>query len=269
MYRNPYSHYPRSTKIPHASLATLVRRKSTLPIFIVSATLLLFPNSYSAQADQAAPAAQNPRDLSGIWNALRGPYDVASFSKGDPPMTAWGQEQFQKAKPSQGPRGVTLDQTTDMVYKCFPPGMPYIYLQLFPMQIVQTPAEVIELFEYDHTVRHIFTDGRKHPDPAVLTPTYNGDSIGRWGGDTLIVDTVGLNGKLWLDRVGHPDSDQMHIVERIRRVDEKTLQVDFTFDDPKSYVKPWTAQMCFRLHPDWNIIEDICQDNRAFDNFEK
>jgi len=216
---------------------------------------------------QPTGAAVDRHDLTGVWNALRGPYDTASFSKGDPPMTALGEEQFKKAKPSQGPRGVTLDKTTDMVYQCYPPGMPYIYLQLFPLQIVQTPKEVIELFEYDHTVRHIFIDGRKHP--ADVTPTYNGDSIGHWEGDSLVVDTIGLNGKLWLDRVGHPDSDQMHIVERIQRVDEKTLQVDFTFDDPKSYTKTWTATMRFRLHPDWNVIEDVCEDNRAFDSFEK
>ena len=225
------------------------------------------PDGPSPQSSAEPGKVPAGRDLTGIWNALRGNYDVASFSKGDPPMTPWGEEQFKKAKPSQGPRGVTLDRTTDMVYQCFPPGMPYIYLQLFPLQIVQTPTEVIELFEYDHTVRHIFIDGRKHP--ADITPTYNGDSIGYWEGNTLVVDTVGLNGKLWLDRVGHPDSDQMHIVERIQRVDDQTLQVDFTFDDPKSYIQPWTAMMRFRLHPDWNVIEDVCEDNRAFDNFEK
>jgi hypothetical protein len=217
-------------------------------------------------ASSAATAGSSP-NFSGVWNALRSPYDVASFSKGDPPMTAWGLEQFKASKPSQGPRGVLLGQTNDMVYQCYPPGLPYIYLQLFPMEIVQTPKEVIELFEYDHFVRHIYVDGRKHtPD---VTPTYDGESIGHWEGDTLVVDTVGLNGKIWLDRVGHPDSDQMHITERIHRTDEKTLQVDFTFDDPKSYVKPWTAAMRFGLHPTWDIMEDICEDNRAFDSFEK
>jgi hypothetical protein len=145
--------------------------------------------------------------------------------------------------------------------------MPYIYLQLFPMQIVQTPKEVIELFEYDHTVRHVFIDGRKHP--ADVTPSYNGHSIGHWEGDTLVVDTVGLNGKNWLDRVGHPESDQIHIIERIHRVDDKTLQVEFTFDDPKSYVKPWAALVRFRLRPDWDILEHVCEDNLAFESFEK
>jgi hypothetical protein len=216
-------------------------------------------------ASKSSNAAGNP-DISGVWNAASGIYQYAAFSKDDPPMTPWGLAQFNAAKPSQGPHGVKLSETNDRVYKCAPPGMPYIYIQLFPVQIVQTPAEVIELFEYDHIVRHIYIDGRKHP--ADLTPSYNGHSIGHWEGDTLVVDTVGLNGKNWLDRVGHPESDQMHIVERIHRADEKTMQVDFTFDDPKSYVKPWTAMVRFQLRPGWEIIEHVCEDNFAFESFE-
>jgi len=237
--------------------------------FAMCSGLLAQTNNQPPAKPPAAKAqsAASGKDLSGVWNAMRGNYDNASFSKGNPPMTPWGQEQFDKAKPSQGPRGVTLAETDDMVYKCSPPGLPYIYLQLFPLQIVQTPSEVIELFEYDHTVRHIFLDRTQHP--ADVTPTYYGDSIGHWEGDTLVVDTVGLNGKMWLDRVGHPDSDQMHIGERIHRVDDKTLQVDFTFDDPKSYPKPWTATMQFRLQTTWRIMEDVCEDNLRFENFEK
>jgi hypothetical protein len=240
-----------------------------LAVALIFSAALLGQSNGQAPAQPTAAKAQGAAadiDISGVWNAMRGNYDTASFSKGDPPMTPWGQAQFNAAKPSQGPRGVSLSETTDRVYKCVPPGMPYIYLQLFPMQIVQTPKEVIELFESDHTVRHIFLDGRNHP--AGVKPSYNGHSIGQWEGDTLVVDTVGLNGKMWLDRVGHPDSAQMHIVERIHRVDDKTLQVDFTFDDPKSYVRPWTALMRFRLRPDWNLMEDVCEDNFAFESFE-
>jgi hypothetical protein len=219
------------------------------------------------------PASAKPRvesthaDISGVWNAISGVYRFAAFSKDDPPMTPWGSAQFSASKPSQGPRGVKLSETNDRVYKCAPPGMPYIYLQLFPVQIIQTPKETIEMFEYDHSIRYIFTDGRPHP--ADVTPTYNGHSIGHWEGDTLVVDTVGLNGKNWLDRVGHPESEQMHIVEHIRRVDDKTLQVDFAFDDPKSYLKPWTATMRFGLRPAWDILEHVCEDNLAFESFEK
>jgi hypothetical protein len=230
---------------------------------------LLGQSNGQAPAQSAVANVQRAvanHDISGVWNAMSGNYDFASFSKGDPPMTPWGQAQFNAAKPSQGPRGVKLTETTDRVYKCSPPGMPYIYLQLFPVQIVQTPKEVIELFEYDHIVRHIFIDGRKHP--AGVTPSYNGHSIGHWEGETLVVDTIGLNGKNWLDRVGHPESGQMHILERIHRVDDQTLQVDLNFDDVKSYTKPWTAQIRFLLHPDWDILEHVCEDNLAFESFE-
>ena len=160
-----------------------------------------------------------------------------------------------------------LSQTNDMVYKCFPPGMPYIYLQVFPFQIVQTPTEVIELFEYDHFVRHIYVNGRKHP--ADLTPTYDGDSIGHWEGDTLVVDTTGLNGKIWLDRVGHPESDQMHITERIRRVDEKTLQIDFTFHDPKAIPSLGTRRCDMDCAPpgrSWNTSARKTKPSRASRN---
>jgi hypothetical protein len=205
-------------------------------------------------------------DISGVWSATAGVYGFASFSEDDPPMTSRGRARFNAAKPSQGPQGVKLTETNDKVYKCSPPGMPYIYLQLFPMQIVQTRREIIEFFEYDHTVRHIYMDGRKHP--AGLKRSYNGHSIGHWENETLVVDTIGLNGKTWLDRLGHPESAMMHIVERIHRADDKTLQVDFTFDDAESYLMPWTAQIRFQLHSDWNILEHICEDNLAFESFE-
>jgi hypothetical protein len=117
----------------------------------------------------AAPRASSTPDLSGVWNAASGLYEYAAFSKDEPPMTSWGQAQFATAKPSQGPHGVKLDETNDRVYKCAPPGVPYIYIQLFPMQIIQTPKEVIEFFEYDHVVRYIYTDGRKHPDDLLAT----------------------------------------------------------------------------------------------------
>jgi hypothetical protein len=241
----------------------------------LAAVLNFSPTPFARSSDQPRPqgTATSPQsttanhDLSGVWNAKSGLYQYAAFSEDEPPMTPWGKAQYDLSRPSQGPHGVKLEETNDKVYKCAPPGMPYIYIQLFPMQIIHTPKEVIELFEYDHTVRHIFIDGRKHP--ADVTPSYNGHSIGHWEGDTLVVDTIGLNGKNWLDRVGHPESAQMHILERIHRVDDKTLQVDFTFDDPKSYVKPWTAQVRFLLHPDWDILEHICEDNLAFESFEK
>ncbi len=114
------------------------------------------------------------------------------------------------------------------------------------------------IFEFHHFVREIFTDGRAHPpDPD---PTYMGNPVGHWEGDTLIVDTIGFNDKTWLDQVGHPHSDALHLVERIRRIDAKTLQDDLTIEDPKAFTKIWMGRQIYDLKPGWTIGEYICED---------
>lgn len=204
-----------------------------------------------------APEARMPgraRDLSGVWS---GREDADTFSPKDPPLQPWAEAKFTSVKPGYGPHASALSQ--DPLLDCLPPGVPRILLIPFPMQIVEIPGEVIMLFEYDHYVRYIYTDRRKHPKDLNLT--WMGDSIGKWEGDTLVVDTVGLSDKSWLDQVGHPHSDALHVVERIRRVDHDTLQDDLTFDDPKAYTKPWTGQRIFKLRPGWHLMEYICEDH--------
>ena len=115
------------------------------------------------------------------------------------------------------------------------------------MEIVQAPDRLVMLFEYDVVYRIVYLDGRGHPEDAV--PTWMGHSIGRWEGDTLVVHTANFNGKSWLDRVGHPYSEELQLTERIRRVGDDTLQVDITFHDPKTYTRDWTGQKMFRLQP--------------------
>jgi len=126
---------------------------------------------------------------------------------------------------------------------------------------MQIPGRVIMFFEYDHFVRQIFTDGRQHPKD--LIPSWMGDSIGTWEGDTLVVDTVGFNDKTWLDGEGHPHSDELHLVERIRRVSHDALTIDFTIDDQKAYTKPWVSHTIFDLKAGWNIGEVVCVDDNA------
>jgi hypothetical protein len=123
------------------------------------------------------------------------------------------------------------------------------------------------LFEFDHFFRTIYTDGRDHPKD--LDPTWMGNAVGHWEGDTLVVDTVGFNDKTWIDRAGHPHSDQLHVIERIRRTDHDTLQDDITIDDPKAYTKPWTTRKMFKLHADWELLEDICEEQGDYANLEK
>ena len=251
-------------------------RHSIAAILVVFA----FPPGVFAQGS-SQPAPEKGKDtnaaanLSGVWTASApkgAPIPVlikyySQFGEDEPAMTPWAEAQYKDAKPSFGPKSVTMEETNDPVYKCFPPGVPRVYLHPFPMQIVQIPGQVIVLYEYDHMVRHIYTDGRPHPDD--LSPTWMGHSIGHWQGDTLVVDTIGFNDKTWLDRVGHPHSEQLHVMERFRRPEQNTLQVDFTIEDPKAYTKPITSTLSFELKPKWDILEQVCMDNVTFEGFEK
>jgi len=225
----------------------------------------------------ATQSAATP-NLAGIWRRSRKPPDnsrkytifelAMSISGEEPPMTPWGLAKFKAAKPNVGPNSVSLAQSNDPVINCFPPGVPRIYTQRGePVEIIQISGRVLMFFEYDHFVRQIYTDGRPHQKDAAAT--WMGDSIGKWEGDTLVVDTVGFNDKTWLDAVGHPHSDQLHLVERIRRVNHDTLTIDLTIDDPKAYTKPWGGHEVFELKPTWNIGEMICEDNVTFSDIQK
>lgn len=116
------------------------------------------------------------------------------------------------------------------------------------------------LFESDRWVRRVYTDGRKH-DPGYPI-TWFGHATGRWDGETLVTDTVDINDKTWIDSLGHPHSEALHVVERIRRVVHDTLQIDFTFEDPNTYTRPWTGKKVLKLRPaDFDIMENVTCDD--------
>ena len=225
-------------------------------MFALAATVVfswsIFTQNGNPEARHATPAS--PPDFSGVW---MGHQDVVTFSPKDPPMQPWAEAKFKNAKPGYGPRATPDSQ--DPIQRCLPPGVPRILLMPFPIQVVQLPTQIIMIFEYDHYVRQIYLD--RHDHPKDLSPTWMGDSIGRWEGNTLVVDTTGFNDNAWLDQVGHPHSDALHLVERIRRVDRDTMQIDVTIDDPKAYTKPWSGQVVYKLRPGWHLIEYVCEDN--------
>jgi hypothetical protein len=200
-------------------------------------------------------AASATPDFSGVWFVHE--YHKNILPREDPPFQPWAEALFKKrdlqashADPDSGP---------DPTARCIPPGIPRTMLQPFPWEIVQARDRVVMIFEYQSLVRQIFTDGRGHPKD--LEPTYMGHSIGRYEGDTLVVDTIGFNDKTWLDPKGLPHTDALHVVERIRRVDHGSLEDDYSIDDPKAYRKPWTAQKFFELKPAWQIQEYVCAEN--------
>jgi hypothetical protein len=220
---------------------------------------VIFAQTSKRGAPSVKSAATAP-DLSGIWLERQ---NAITFSPEDPPLQPWAEAKFRTVKPGYGPRASPNSQ--DPILNCYPPGVPRIMLMPFPMQIIQIHGEMLMLFEYDHFARHIYMDRREHPRDLDLT--WMGDSVGRWEGDTLVVDTIGLNDKSWLDQVGHPHSDALHVVERIRRVDHDTLEDDVTIDDPKVYTRPWTGQQSFKLRSGWHLIEYICEAH--MDQFNK
>jgi hypothetical protein len=234
-----------------------------------------FSQTKSSSATPTAPSSFDPHDLSGVWfNDHPRPlttnerFWIYKFNMEEPPMTAWGKAQYDATKSSFGTRAYPLAETNDPLYHtCTPPGLPRVYLHPFPIQIVQTPGEVLILFEYDSIRHQIFTDGRPHD--TALGPLWMGDSIGHWEGDTLVADTVNFNEKTWLDRIGHPHSDALHVVERIRRTDHDHLVDDITIEDQKAYTKPWTTRIEFLLKPKWTLEEQFCEDEESFQTMDK
>jgi hypothetical protein len=141
---------------------------------------------------------------------------------------------------------------------CLPMGTPR--KDPYPWKIVQTPQLFLILYEGNvHSYRQVFLDGRAH-DPNV-TETWWGDSIGKWDGDTLVVDTVGLNDKAWLDLIGHPRTEKAHIIERFTRPELGRVNIEITIDDPGAYSKPWKVFESAQLAPDWELQEYICNEN--------
>jgi hypothetical protein len=226
--------------------------------WLVALGALLLPVGVFAQGQAKTP------DITGVWSA-RG-LSATIFSKGDPLMTDWAKETYAKAKPSFGPKSVTLAETDDPVYKCFPPGVPRVYFHPFPVQIIAAPKMLLMYFEYDHTMRRIYLDGRKHNED--IEATWMGDSIGHWEGDTLVVDTTNHNPKSWIDRLGHPHSEQLHVTEKFKKTAADNLQVDVTIEDPKAYKEPFSVTFNMQAKPNWEIAEQNCVDNTGFENFE-
>jgi len=150
---------------------------------------------------------------------------------------------------------------------CLPPGGPRMMATPYPMEIIQLPEQkrIIMIFEgATHIWREIYMDGRPHPQGDDLNPTYLGHSVGRWEGDTLVVDVVGFNEATWMDYFGHPHTDMLHVVEKFSRPNKGTLAYEATMDDPGAYTKPFTLRWTINWNPGGELTEYICQENNKY-----
>ena len=209
------------------------------------------PQGRTAKSQTAAPTP----DLSGVWTRMQG---RAGGRMEVPPMTPAGAEKYKVyAEATKG--NVELRNLYDpVITSCAPPGPTRIGRSF---EFIQTPGRVIILYETDHWVRQVWMDGRGHPKD--LDVSWMGDSIGKYEGDTLVIDTVGLNDLTWLDNNGHPHSEALHVVERYRRVNHNTLEGSMMWEDSQMYSKPWTGKLIFQLDPDGKIVETVgCEDRK-------
>lgn len=215
----------------------------------------------AAEAKRAPRLPDGKPDLSGVW-AFDHVTGIGSFTTGreEPQMLPWAEKLYKAARLART-RGKGEEDTLDAVHYCVMYGFPRVYSIAQPFELVQIPGRVIQLFEKNRQHRMIWTDGRQHPDP--LPPMYMGHAVGKWDGDTLVIETSGLKGypEMWLDTSSHVQTEALRVVERIRRVDHDTLEINLLFDDPKTYAKPWEAKKVFQLRP-WEILENnICEEH--------
>jgi hypothetical protein len=205
--------------------------------------------SVATRTPMASAKHFDPHDLSGIWVRGKVPKGNAPLSANRPPFTPWGQAKFNTVKgswsyskaPGLAPPIAPEKEWNDPILQCEPAGYPRVMLQIYAplMRFIQTSNEVVEFFEWGHTFRDIWTDGRKPLDTP--EPTYYGYSVGRWDGYTFVVDSNGFTDRTWTDPLGSPHSDQMTLHEVFRRVDHDHLELVITLTDPKTYTKPWVS----------------------------
>jgi len=200
---------------------------------------------WSAVPAGAQPAPVEPR-IAGVWV-------LAPASSPPPALTPAGQAARDANRASLAPGAVSLDPTA----QCLPMGFPRNMATHFPIQIVQTPGQVTMIFQAGIRVRRVFTDGRPHD--AELDPSYNGDSVGRWDGDTLVVETRNLKDTTWLDHDGTPRGEGSSAVERIRlSADGKTLFDEIAVTDPKVLAQPWVVRRQYERAADAFLSDYIC-----------
>jgi hypothetical protein len=171
------------------------------------------------------------------------------------PFTALGKKQWDAYDAANG----------DYTGTCMPFGLTRSINSPDPLQIMQNDKYLGMLFE-QNTWFHIARIGGAHPAKN-LTPTWFGDTVAKWDGDTLVIDTIGFNGRTRLDTIGHPHSASMHVIERYSRPDLGHINYEITIDDPVTYTKPWKNTRVFTLRPDWEIMEYSCEENNK-DFFE-
>jgi hypothetical protein len=262
---------------------SLMRRFSAAALGAILASACSQPVAEKAAAPAAAPSAATegadgkqlsalapatvarmaktkaPFDLTGNWfiDVSTNP-EAWRFGPPYPTLTAASQVHWDAAKKATAEGKVYRDD----IGQCWPAGLPLIMTRYWPMAMVQIPSAIYMISGFMNSVRIVYLDGRKHTDPDIIVRTYNGESIGHWDGNDLVVDTVGFRADHhWMDQggVAIPAGEQLHIVERFRMVSEgKQLEIEYTMTDPEHWEGEWKSTKRFNRVDDEDIQEVSC-----------
>ena len=237
------------------------------------------PRTADGKAKLSAPTPRGPDrkpDLSGLWETDSAPAEFleryvpdATNGAGESPLSKYFLNILADFQPEEVPlrpeataslrqREAAFSKESPLSH-CLPEGMPLVEMAPAPYKILPMHGLTVMLYERDSTYRQVYTDGRKLPDDP--QPSWLGYSVGRWDGDTFVVDTIGFNDRGWLDARGHTHSEALHLTERFHRLDFGHLEVQLTFDDPKTFTRPFTVTVKQHLVPDSDLLESFCAEN--------
>ena len=241
----------------------------------LAAQWLYYPTAGVPRLPNGAPNLEAPAprtadgkpDFSGIWEPemnrpcppdgcadMKVPQEFVDIGWGlkpPPPYQPWAAEAKRSRMEQNG--------KDDPVSRCLPGGVVKLHTTPQLRKIIQVPGLLVSLNEMEATYRQIFTDGR--PLPTIEMPSFKGYSTGKWEGDTLVVETIGFNDNMWLDRSGSPITDAAKITERYRRINYGTMEIEVTIDDAKAYTRPWTLKLTHKIVLDTDLMDYICVEN--------
>ncbi|HXP79540.1 MAG TPA: hypothetical protein VN976_06520 [Verrucomicrobiae bacterium] len=224
-----------------------------------------------AKGGPAPRAADGHPDLSGVWfpgtaggfsfnPALRKQFDAKATPEEPPPFQPWAAAKIKAMTATDYELGRAS-------VNCLPRGVPGMFMiDPYPFQLIQTPGLFAQLDELNNNWRVVHTDGRAHnPEPD---PSFNGDEVGHWDGDTLVIDVIGIDERTWNNFTGWFHSDQEHVVERISRPSMNYLVYQVTIEDPKVLTKPWTSAPRVWTLGHEDLLEYFCTNNQDVDQYK-
>lgn len=237
-------------------------RQRVLPGLALFTVLFTTPAAW-AVGEEAQPGDPGLRDrdvpadvphISGVWQVEGYQRYIKPMDGSDPPWQPWNKQAFEERAAAEAAGTPLYDPTA----ACLPSGYPRLIAAPYPVEIIQTPDTVVFLYETQHLFRIVYLN-QEHP--AQPEPTHMGHSVGHYEGDTLVVHSTGFVDYTQIDEQGSKHTDAMEVTERIRKLEDGSLEVLFTIDDPGAFTQPWTARRVWQWRPDIRFYEYVCEEN--------